>query len=109
MLRKKYAAYAFAVMIAAPSMAPDTVHAQGTPESASDATTTMDKQLGNQTPPRDNTLSNQEVEQLQQEGAGGQQQTTGATGTVTGGSGTVSGTTAIYKEKGGSAEKTEGQ
>jgi hypothetical protein len=85
-------------LLAMPAFAQDDVQP---PDSASDATTPMDKKVGNLAPPTDNTLSNQEVKQL--ENQGGQQQTTGATTAP----GEVSGTTAIYKEKTGSAAKSE--
>jgi hypothetical protein len=102
MFRTPFAIMAFMSFSAMPVLAETTPP----PESASDATTIMDKQAGNQTPPTDNTLSNTEVKQLEN-----QSQTTGAMGTVTGGSTmpSVSGTTPIYEEKGGSAAKTEGQ
>jgi hypothetical protein len=105
MFRTPFAIMAFMSFSAMPVLAQTT-----TPESASDATTIMDKEAGNQTPPTDNTLSNSEVKHLQ-EGTGGDQETTGAMGTVTGGTPvpSVSGTTPSYEDKGGSAAKTEGQ
>ncbi len=107
MFRTPFAIMAFMSLSTMPVMAQGTA----TPESASDATTTMDKEAGNQVPQTDNTLSNTEVQQLQGQENGGQKQTTGAMGTLTGGgvAPTVSGSTPMYEEKGGSAAKTETQ
>ena len=70
-------------------------------DSASDATTYMDKKAGNQQAPTDNTLSNDEVLRLEHEPAA-----------VHGGATTdnphVSGSTSIYKPKSGSAAASEG-
>ncbi len=99
----------FAIMIAMTSFLALPIHGVHAQEAASDATTPMDKQVGNQQTPQDDTLSNTEVKQLMhQENTTGQQQTTGSTLTTGEAAPAVSGTTAIYKEKSGSAAKTEG-
>jgi hypothetical protein len=99
-LPKIRASLAVALMLSAGSISVARADAQA-PESASDATTPMDREAGNLNPPTDNTLSNHEVQQLQHQGVKNVQPATGPVPAV-------SGTTPIYSEKGGSAAKTEG-
>ncbi len=94
----------FAIMIAMTTFLALPALPSWAQDAASDATTPMDKQVGNQQPPTDDTLSNQEVQSLEK--AGGQPRRTAAPVAT---DPAVSGTTAIYKEKGGSAAQSEEQ
>ena len=65
-------------------------------DSASDATTPMDKAVGNLDQPGDNTLSNDEVQQLKHQQNKAAQPGADVSGEVTP---SVSGTTPVYKPK----------
>ena len=99
----------YAIMLAMTTFLALPVATAWAQESATDATTPMDRKVGNEVPPTDNTLSNEEVLALkQQENTGGKQQGPGATVTTGDAAPSVSGTTPSYKTKSGSAAKSEG-
>jgi hypothetical protein len=99
----------FAIMLAMTSFLALPVPSAWAQDSATDATTPIDRKVGNDMPPTDNTLSNDEVRQLKhQENTGGSEQGPGATITTGDAAPSVSGTTPSYKVKSGSAAKSEG-
>ncbi len=86
MFRTPFAIMMFMSLASGSALAQTNANEPNAPDAATDATTHMDKQLGNEQMPQDKTLSNAEVRRLQnqqQSGAGTQEQTTGATVTTT--------------------------
>ena len=84
MIRPLLAAALFATILAVPAFAQEDDTKQ--PGPATDATTSMDRRLGNDQIPQSKTLSNTEVLRLQnqqQSGTGSQEQGPGATTTTT--------------------------